>query len=176
MTEGRRANAEGVDSTEDWLHTLCMTLTKLLLPDLVLVKKPCATKNELISMLVDQIYRTGREPPLPPIEMLKKITIREEIGGTLLPSGLSVPHARLPDYEGFILALATPAEPLFHEGLQIHLMAMMISSQSGGPWYLSSLAALTKISKEKEYLSRLCGAENTEDFISILKERDTELA
>ena len=153
-----------------------MTLLELLLPDLVFPRIPCVSKNELISILVDRIYGSGREPPLPPNKMLSTIQLREEIGGTLLPSGLSVPHARLKDYEGFILALATPAEPLFHEGHQIHLMAVMISSQSGGPWYLPVLALLTKISRDSEYFARLCAAHNPEEFISVLKERDMELA
>ena len=153
-----------------------MTLSELLKSELILLKTQCASKDDLVSTLVEKLYTTGHEFPLPKNDLLKTINMREQIGGTMLPSGLSVPHARLRDYEGFILALATPAEGLFHEGLQIHLMALMISSQSGGPWYLPSLAALTKISRDKDYLLSLSGAETPEDFIAILKERDTELS
>jgi len=153
-----------------------MTLSELLQPDLVFTQKNCASKDELISMLLDQIYSTHRTPPLPPKEMLDRIKLREEIGGTLLPSGLSIPHARLAGYDGFILALGMPAEALFHQGLRIRLMALMISSQSGGPLYLPTLAFLTKISRDDEYFPRLCGAENYEALIKILKERDQELA
>ena len=151
-----------------------MTLSELLKNDLVFPKLSCASKDELLSKLLDQVYSTDRMLPLPQNEILSKIEMREKIGGTLLPSGLSLPHARIIDYEDFILAFGTPAEPLFHEGIQIHLMAMMISNQSGGLYYLPSLAALTKISRDKEYFSRLCGAENPEDLISILRERDAE--
>jgi mannitol/fructose-specific phosphotransferase system IIA component (Ntr-type) len=143
---------------------------------LVLPKAVCGSKDELISILVDRVYTIGEEPPLPSKDMLKSIHIREEIGGTLLPSGLSVPHARVKDYEGFIIAMGTPAEPIFHEGLEIRMMALIISCQTGGPHYLTSLAALTKISRDAEYFSRLCKAEQPEDFISILRERDPELA
>ena len=153
-----------------------MTLTELLKPGLVFPKIICATKDELISKLVEQVYSTGQEFPLSQEDLLKTIYTREQIGGTLLPSGLSIPHARINDFEDFAFALATPAQPLFHEGQEIRLAAMMITSQSGGPWYLAVLAALTKISRDAEFLSRLSGAETPEDFISILRERNPELA
>ena len=163
-----------------------MTLSQLLTPDLILPMSACSSKDELITALVDRVYSTGRELPLPSNDILKSIHIREEIGGTLLPSGLSVPHARLRDYDGFIIAVGIPAAPLLGDGAKtpgpgrggvpLCMMALMISSQSGGPHYLTSLAALTKISRDAEYFSRLCTAETPEAFISMLRERDTELA
>lgn len=152
-----------------------MTLSELLERDLVLVKTSCTSKDELIIKLLDKVYSKGEKPPFSQDEILKKIQIREKIGGTVFPSGLSAPHARLLDYENFALAVGTPMEPLFHEGIQIHLMALMISSQSGGLYYLPALAGFTRISRDKEYFTRLCGAQNLECFYSILQERDPEL-
>jgi len=152
-----------------------MTLTELITPELVFPKVTCASKDELISKLAELIYNTGREFPLSREDLLETIYMREQIGGTLLPSGLSVPHARLKDFDDFVFALATPAQPLFHDGQEIYLAAMMITSQSGGPWYLSTLAALTKMSRDSNFLSRLGGAESPEDFIRILMERNPEL-
>jgi len=154
-----------------------MTLSELLKPELILPKTACVSKDGLISKLVERIYTTSRDLPLHQEDLLDTIYSREQIGGgTLLPSGLSVPHARLKDFEGFIIALGTPAEPLFHRGLQIHMMALMVTSQLGGPYYLPTLAALTKISKNGEYFSRLCGAKYPNDLVSILREQDPELA
>jgi len=155
---------------------IIMTLTELITPELIFPKITCDSKDELIEKLAQRVYSTGREFPLSQEGLLETIYTREQIGGTLLPSGLSVPHARLKDFEDFVFALATPAQPLFHEGQEIHLTAMMITSLSGGPWYLTVLAALTKISRDSEYLSRLSGAENPDDFIRILRERNSELA
>ena len=152
-----------------------MTLSELLKPDLILPKITCSSKDDLILKLVDRVYDTGREFPLPRQDLLNTIYMREKIGGTMLPSGLSVPHARLKNYEDFVLAIGLPVEPPAHEGLQIYLSALMITNQSGGPYYLLVLAALTKISRDKEYFLRLCGAENPGDFISIIRERDPEL-
>lgn len=164
-----------IDKPERRSDTLIMTLVELLKPELILTNAVCASKNELISSVVDKIYSTGKGPPISKEVLLDAIIKREEIGGTLFPSGLSVPHARLKDFEGFILALSTIREPLFHERAQINLMALVISSQSGGPYYLPVVAALTKISRDADFFSRLSKAENAEALISLMKEKDQEL-
>lgn len=152
-----------------------MYLSELIKDDLVLLETACNSKDELIQQLVNRTYNTRRNLPFPQTDILNTVRKREQIGGTLLPSGLSVPHARLEGFDGFFLAVGTPAKPLFHEGEQIRMMALMITSQSGGPYYLGALAALTKISRDSEYFARLSGAKNPESFFDILKERDPEL-
>ena len=152
-----------------------MKLSELLQPEMVLPKIACASKDELIIKLVDLVYDTGREFPLSKKDLLETINRREKIGGTLLPSGLSIPHARLKGFEDFVFAVGTPALPLFHEGQEILMAAMMITSQSGGLWYLGVLAALTKISKNREFFSRLSTAETAVDILNILREQDQEL-
>ena len=152
-----------------------MTLTELLKPNLIVPKVSCSSKDELITILSERLYYNDKNPPLPHAEVLGKIKTREEIGGTLLPSGLSVPHARIMDYEDFIIVMGTSKEPLFHDKTQIRLMALMISSQSGGPYYLPTLAVLAKITRDEDFFSRLCAADTPEDFLHILKERDMEL-
>ena len=152
-----------------------MTLSELLESELVLLKTPCASKDELVRELVERVFSTGRELPLPKDDVLNTIIMREKIGGTTLPSGLSVPHVRLRGFEGFILALGIPKEPLLIEGIEVRMMAMMVTSQSGIPWYLPVLAGLTKISRDSGYFSRLCGAEDFNGFIGILRERDQDL-
>ena len=155
--------------------TLTMTLVELIKPELILTNVHCASKDDLIRDIVEKIYSAGVVPPISQDVLLQAILKREQIGGTLLPSGLSLPHARLKDYDSFILALGTTKEPLFYEETQLRLMALMISSQTGGAHYLPAVAALTKISRDSEFLSRLGKAENTEDFIGLLKEKDQKL-
>ena len=145
-----------------------MTLSELLNKELVLPKIDCSSKDELIDTLVGRIYQENPAFSIPQKDVLNSIAIREQIGGTLLPSGLSIPHARLKNYDGFIIALGTPKEALYCGEQQIRMMALMITSQSGIPWYLSALAAISKISRNSEYFSHLCAADTTDDFFSIL--------
>ena len=162
----------GVDILVNRIHIFIMALSSLMDKDLVLLKTKSSSKEELILQLLTKVYDAGRGPPFPLNEVLGRIAMREEIGGTLLPSGLSVPHARLRGYEDFVLAMGTPEEPIIQNNIQIKLMSLMISSQSGGVHYLPTLAALTKLSRDRAYFSRLCSTEGAEDFIQIIRERD----
>ena len=153
-------------------HTLLMNLLELLKPELMIIKAGSTTKDELIAEIVERIYETYNDIPIPKEELLGSIDIREKIGGTTLPSGLAVPHSRLKDYDEIVIALATPAKSITNEGTKIRLMTLMLSSQSGGPYYLPAVAAFTKISRDEDYFSRLCESENRDAFIRILKERN----
>jgi PTS system nitrogen regulatory IIA component len=169
-----------------WMHPLTtrktpdntsnMTLSELIKPELILTKAACSSKDELIVKLIERIYDTGAEIPISQKDLLDVISLREKIGGTVLPSGLALPHARLANFDGFILTLGVPTEPLFNGEFQIHLMTLMISSQSGGLYYLPAVAALTKLSRDGDFLSRLRETETPESLIRIIKERDPELA
>jgi PTS system nitrogen regulatory IIA component len=152
-----------------------MIFSEFIKKDLIQLKIPCTSKDDLILKLIEAVYETGQNIPISKNELTEKINTREKIGGTLLPSGLSIPHARLKGYEDFIIALGTPSTPLLHDELKVHLVALMVSSQSGGEHYLPTLAALTKLSRDEVFFLKLCDSDNTDDFIGILKERDGEL-
>jgi PTS system nitrogen regulatory IIA component len=153
-----------------------MTLSELLKPELILPKILCSSKDDFIAKLLDCIYKTNKKFLYSQEEALTSIFKRELIGGTTFPSGLAVPHSRLGDFDGFVFALGTPLNPIFHEGIQIRLMVLMLSSQSGGLYYFPTVAALTKISMDSDYFSVLCEAESPEEFIKIIRERDLELS
>jgi PTS system nitrogen regulatory IIA component len=161
-----------VDRKKELEHTLTMYFSELLASKRIFPKIKCSSKDELLAITLEKIYETGEKFPLSMEEVLQAMNVREKIGGTMLPSGLSIPHTRLKDYEGFVIALATPSEPIFYEGIQVRLMSMMLTSQQGGPHYLPCLAVLTKLSKDSKLFSRLCKEEDPEKFLLIIKEND----
>jgi len=58
-----------------------MTLTELLRPELVFPKIACASKDELITELVQRIYATGQKLPLSREDLLETIRTRSKSGG-----------------------------------------------------------------------------------------------
>ena len=143
---------------------------------MILLKTDCSSKEDFITKLVEQVCNTKLEVYISQKDLLAEIFRRENIGGSLLPSGLSIPHARIKGFNDFIIAIGTPKKPLFHEGQPIYMMAMIISNEFGEPYYLPTLAGLAKLSRDQEYFSRLCKADSFEGFVRILRERDPELA
>ena len=129
----------------------------------------------MIEKLLDYLYATDKAPSIPKDDVFSSILLREKIGGTIIPSGLSVPHSRHNDFDGFIVVLGTPGAQIFQDGFEIRLMALMLSSPGGGPYYLPTVSSLTRLSMDKDFFSSLCGAKTPEDLLDMIRGRDLVL-
>jgi PTS system nitrogen regulatory IIA component len=155
-----------------------MKLSSLINPELVLLKRPCKTRDELLDELIRELYHGGQKVSIPENILRGAITDRENLGGTLLPTGLAIPHARLDGFDDFILAVGIPASPI--QGTAqgeppVRMMVLMLTSMSSSTQYLNTLASLAKISQGPLF-STLCGAANQNAFIEILKDANIEIA
>lgn len=123
----------------------------------VLICKEKAAKKDIIKRLVAAACEgvQGLDPEYALTQVLK----REESLGTALETGLSIPHARLEELDGFRAALAvlpqgtreskstrpqavflllSPARPAF---FQLHLQTLAALAEKFQPEFISELAA-----------------------------------
>jgi PTS system nitrogen regulatory IIA component len=152
-----------------------MKLSSLLIPELVILKTSCKTKDELIDALIREIYRTRQPISLPEPYVRSAISDRENLGGTVFPTGLATPHARLENFQDLLIVIGVPVKPVVFEDIPIHIMALMLTSQSASPLYLNTLSAFIKLSQDTELVTRLCRSSNPQDFIQIIKDRHIEV-
>jgi PTS system nitrogen regulatory IIA component len=155
-----------------------MKLSSLLNPDLVLIKKSCKNKNELLNDLVNEIYKTHRLS-VPKEEVRQAVLHREQLGGTAFPTGLITPHARLERFDDLVIAVGIPSEPITipqdGEDITIRMMVLLLTSQTASSLYLNSLAAFVKISRDSDFFGKLCGAANANAFVQTLKDANIEV-
>jgi PTS system nitrogen regulatory IIA component len=155
-----------------------MKLSSLIKPELVLIKKSCKNHDELCDELIAAIYKS-QKLPLPIAVVKKGIAERELLGGTVHSTGIAVPHARLENFDDFIIAIGILETPLEiaqpDRTVSIRMMMLLLTSHSSSLLYLNTLAAFAKISKETEYFTRLCNAANPSDFIDLLEEKNIEV-
>jgi PTS system nitrogen regulatory IIA component len=155
-----------------------MKLSSLLNPDLVLIKKPCKSKNELLNELIREIYKTHRLS-LPEEEVRQALLHREQLGGTAFPTGLITPHARLERFDDLLIAIGIPAEPIIvpqnGEDITIRMMVLLLTSQTASSLYLNSLSAFVKFSRDSDFFGKLCGAANPHAFIQLFKDANIEV-
>ncbi|MDR3341671.1 MAG: CBS domain-containing protein [Treponema sp.] len=152
-----------------------MKLSSLLIPELVLLKKPGKTKEVLLDELIRSLYRTRQPIPVPEAEVRRAVLDREQLGETVFESGLAIPHARLPQFNDFFIVIGVPEVPVVYEHIPIRMMILMLTSQSGSTVYLNALAAFVKLSQDTELFARLCSVAEPQDFIQILKDRNIEV-
>jgi CBS domain-containing protein len=152
-----------------------MKLSSLLIPELVLLKKSCKTKDEMTEELIREIYRTKQYISLSEQNVRSAILERENLGGTVFPSGLATPHARFENFDDLLIVIGVPANPVMYENTSIRMMVLLLTSQVASTMYLNTLSAFVKLSQDNELFTRLCQAVNSQEFIQIIKERAIEV-
>lgn len=111
-------------------------------------------------------------------EVMKRLTERRTLGGTCFPTGISVPHARLPVFNDFIIAAIVPREPLIAgetcidtscvDTPPIRIVWLILISQTSSSIYLNTLAKLLEASKNESIMAALTSAESPSQFISVI--------
>jgi PTS system nitrogen regulatory IIA component len=152
-----------------------MKLSNLINPKLVLLKQPCRTHDELIDMLIKELYRGSQNMALPEDVVRKAVMSRETLQGTLLPTGLSMPHARLDGIADLTVVIGVPEEPIPTRGnTPINMMILMLSSHLAATKYLNTLAAFAKLSNN-EIFQKLCREGSPDNFIKIIDDANIDI-
>jgi PTS system nitrogen regulatory IIA component len=152
-----------------------MQLASLLVPRLVFLRRAYAGKDEMINDLVREVFHTRYKITCGEEDVKAAIRDRESLGGTVFPSGLAVPHARLDNFDDILFVVCVPASPIFFEGMPIRLMVLVLTGHATSAMYLNTLAALVKLSTDKDYFERLLASSSPQNFIHILRERNMEV-
>jgi CBS domain-containing protein len=145
-----------------------MKLSSLLKPELVLLKQQYKTHNELLDGLIAELYRDGQKTALSEDAVRKGIMNRETLQGTLLPTGLSIPHAKFEDLYESVIVIGVPESPMPTRGdSPVRMMALMLSPTTNTTRHLNILAAFGKLSKGALF-PKLCAETDSVSFINTI--------
>ncbi len=99
----------------------------------------------------------------------QKVMEREELGATLLETGVAIPHARLENFQDLIIALSIPSHPIIVEEKEIRLFFLILTSKVSSKLYLNILAAVAKLSKNQEIMQEILKAGRPEEVIRAVE-------
>ena len=161
------------------LRGVLMKLSNLIDPRLVLHAADVGTIDGAIEMALKAIVALYPHE-VDYDDVLRRLNERRKLGGTCLPSGIAVPHARLPVFKDFIIAAVVPKEPIqtdekcmdpgCSEAPPIRIVWLVLLAQTASTLYLNTLAKIVEASKDEKVMGALVGAESTNRFVSILDE------
>ena len=124
-----------------------MQLTHHLIPEHLLIGVSVSDKYELLDLLVDTVCTS----PIMTRANLKSDTVRQAVRtreherSTALGHGIALPHARLPQFKGVGLAIATLREPLdFGDGEMVSIACLVLAPQERPTVFLKVLSQLTR--------------------------------
>ena len=155
-----------------------MKLSSLLDPRLVQLDSDAETIDAAVEAAVSAIValypeEVNRE------ETLRRLTERRKLGGTCFPSGVAIPHARLPDFKDFIISAVVPKKPILSgeacidesckNAPPVRIVWVILLSQTSSSIYLNTLAKLMEASKNEAVMSSLVRAESSHRFVSVVE-------
>lgn len=136
-------------------------------PKLVVILNP-NTRDETLRQLVHRISETGK------IEdeetFYQAIIEREKIVSTGIGMGVAIPHAKLPSYDQFFIALAVLQKPVeWHalDGAPVRLVFMIGGPDDKQTEYLQILSSLTQTIKDEERRKKLLTLQDPSAMIEL---------
>ncbi|MDC7238863.1 MAG: PTS sugar transporter subunit IIA, partial [Spirochaetales bacterium] len=133
-----------------------MKLGSLISKDFIITGSGCKSVMEAVETLTKHFEKQVKLPCS--IEEVKKVVLeREQLGGTILPPGIAIPHGRLEGFEDILAGIWVPDKPLVTDEGDVKILFFFITSKSGSPLYLPVLSCLGTYFGNEEFLDSLMG-------------------
>jgi len=145
-----------------------MKLVSLLDRDLILLDSDVNSLEEAVVLMTRHFTHT-RKVKLPEAKLSKAIMDRNELGGTVFPNGLAIPHARVEGFDDLVIGICRPRTPFPCQEMTVRFVVIMLTSQNVSTIYLQTLASLVKMSREEELFEAVCRAETPVRLMELLE-------
>jgi len=130
-----------------------MFLSNLLDSRAIIHERRILSKEQVYRLLVEKICKHHRLPICG--EALTQLILeRDQISSTAYASGISIPHIRMENFQDTVIGMAFLQNPLDYDGIKVHWVCLVISDKSSSKLYLNLVAALLKLSKDQDLVSR----------------------
>ncbi len=127
------------------------------------------TRDPVLEVLVDLFGNQGKLSDKK--AFLAKIREREELVSTGIGFGVAIPHAKLPDFGNFFIAIAVLKHPVGWgalDGAPVRLIFMIGGPDDKQNEYLKILSKLTVVIKDEALREKLLQATTPDQVIQIL--------
>jgi PTS system nitrogen regulatory IIA component len=142
-----------------------MLLASLLNLHFIHLKSEMSTKEEVIQHLL--LHFQKRSPAAIDLAAVRAaVEQRESLGGTVFPTGIAVPHARLEGFDDLLIGICVPKQPIRLEGVAVRMIVLILTSKVASPIYLTALAALLKMSQDAPLFEKLLEARSAHEFVA----------
>lgn len=153
-----------------------MKLSNLLHPDFIFIGDGAKTKDEAIDKLFENLaskYKRDADWKY----VRATIDEREKLGGTSFGSGIAIPHARLDNFDDTVISVLIPKTPMHNNSdgtnvSSLKIVVLILTSKTVSSVYLNTLAALIKLSRNKEQFEKVLQSADSGDFIKKIEQLD----
>ncbi len=149
-----------------------MNLSNLIDPKLVQLGVDVGTIDAAIEKAIDNISNVYSHE-IHRDDILARIRERQNLGGTSYASGIAIPHARIPSFNDFLIAVVVPRKPISEQiegkSVQIKIIYVILISNSVSTLYLNTLSTLIASSQDTAFVNKLLSAETGIRFVETFE-------
>ncbi len=128
------------------------------------------TRDEALEQLVDLIFKIGK---LKDKDLFYRAIIeREKVVSTGIGMGVAIPHAKLPAYNQFFIAIGVLQRPVDWKALDggpVRLIFMIGGPDDKQTEYLQILSHLTQTIKDEEVRKEILNSNKPETILKLFK-------
>lgn len=146
-----------------------MDILNYIHPDLIFFLK-AETRNEALKEMIDTLHQAGRVDE--PDAFYSAVVEREKIVSTGIGMGIAIPHAKLPGYDNFFIAIGILQKGVDWNALDnspVRLIFLLGGPDDKQTEYLQILSSLTSSIKDEARRKKLLTLNSKEDIIDLFR-------
>ncbi|HNZ32792.1 MAG TPA: PTS sugar transporter subunit IIA [Candidatus Cloacimonas sp.] len=151
-----------------------MLLASFLEPRNILFENRVLTKEQLYQILVDRLC-SQYKLPICGSKLMELILQRDEEVSPAYSTGIAIPHIRMENFNDTLIAMAFLQNPLDYNGIKVSWVVLIITDKTSSKLYLNIVAALLKLSNDKEAVADLHNTGDGHSVIQYLKKKEVEV-
>lgn len=144
-----------------------MHISHYLNPDLITFFS-ANNRDEALKTLVDLIYQKGKLQNVQ--SFYEAIIEREKIVSTGIGMGIAIPHAKLPSYDHFFIAIGILQQPVeWHslDGAPVRIIFMIGGPDDKQTEYLQILSSITQSVKDEERRKKILNLKTPQAILEL---------
>lgn len=126
------------------------------------------TRDEVLRVMIEQLFEAGRISD--PEAFYQAVSEREKVVSTGIGMGVAIPHAKLPDYGNFFVAVGILQKGVDWNALDltpVRLVFLLGGPENKQTEYLQILSVLTAAIKDETHRKKMLTLESKEDIIRL---------
>ncbi|WP_150265928.1 PTS fructose transporter subunit IIABC [Paenibacillus tepidiphilus] len=152
-----------------------MRITDLMIQETMIMDLQATTKEAAIDELIASLAASGRISD--PVLFKEKILAREAQSSTGIGGGIAMPHAKTAAVKEATVVFARSTRGVDYEALDdepAHLFFMIAAPEGAGNVHLRTLAALSRLLIESEFIAQLQNARTPQEVSALFDAKQAE--
>ncbi|RKY54930.1 MAG: hypothetical protein DRP89_04245 [Candidatus Neomarinimicrobiota bacterium] len=153
-----------------------MELSEILTPDLIIYPLEANSKEEVILVLVDRLYKTKKIAN--PDTAVKAVLEREKMMTTGVGKGVALPHGKYGDIDDVVISVGISIKGIDFDavdGQPVHIFVLLLTPERFPNKHLKLLSKFSRMLNKAKCREEILDAVSAEEIAETIYKYDTQV-